>query len=773
VENPKNYSSANIEGIDLEKLQAIAKKGAPIIISIFLVCNVAAYLYLRYTKDTFESVSEIKLDVRRDATELGIKTITEDPNANIVAGEIEQIKSKIFLSRLVDSLNLQVSYFNKGNVLNYELYKSSPFIVEVLARGQGETEIPIYFSHVNTSEFQLTKDSEPQKVVAKFNTPFTIGGTTLIIKKTDLYEKMDLDATFFVIHSKTQLVNTLYRSIQVDPLNLNANTIRISCKDNNALKAYDIVNKIDSLYIHYSNEQKNLANSQKIDWLNRELKQLEGRMEDYENYFENFTIQNKSSDLTSDLKRIIVSINKIDSQRYNLNKRLIELNSIIDGLTLNLNSKNLLLSYPLLPVYINERLNSLRLVAHQKEQLSMTYNDNTFALRQKEKELNDLRDEVFNSLKSVRQSWMSAMTELTEQKKKLEQQFTTLPDKNTQFLKNQRFYNLFTEFYLSMMQSKSEFEIAMAGSVPDFKILSSATLPSAPVSPKRAMIYGIGFSLGLISALFALGFMYVLNNKITSLKEVEDTVEVPILGVIPSSRQPKISPFFVLDNPQAMLSEAIRSLRTNLDFFTSESGKKVITITSTVSGEGKSFIALNLGAVLALSNKKAVIIDLDMRKPKKTLPSAVQNLNQGLSTVLIKKNTWQDCIQQTEIANLDFIPSGPQPPNPSELLLNGAFTNLVDELKEKYDFVLMDTPPVGLVTDAVLAMRKSNLSIYVVRANYSKNDFLRNIDRVKTMNKLSNMAVVINSLNQHGKTYGYGYYYERPLKKTWSDILKS
>jgi capsular exopolysaccharide synthesis family protein len=324
-----------------------------------------------------------------------------------------------------------------------------------------------------------------------------------------------------------------------------------------------------------------------------------------------------------------------------------------------------------------------------------------------------------------------------------------------------------------MMQSKSEFEIAQAGSVPDFKILSSASMPASPVSPKRLLIHGIGFSIGLIAALFALGIMYLINNKVTSLKEVEDTLDVPILGVIPSSRQPRVSPFHVLDNPQSMLSESIRSLRTNLDFFSSASGKKVITITSTISGEGKSFVALNLGAVLAISKKKSIIIDLDMRKPKKILPSNVEPTEKGLSTILIRKNSITECIQQTEIEHLDFIPSGPLPPNPSELLMNGEFSSLIEELKQQYEFVLMDTPPVGLVTDAVFAMRQSDLSIYVVRANYSRSEFLRNVERVMTMNKLTNMAIVVNSLNQAGKNYGYGYYYEKPIKKTWNDILKS
>lgn len=767
----KNNSPA-IEGIDLEKLQAIARKGLPLIFSIFIVCNLAAYLFLRYTKDVFESYSEIKLDVRRDATELGIKTITEDPNVNIVAGEIEQIKSKVFLGRLADSLKQQIGYFSKGNVLNNELYKISPICVLPVSLKSSEQDVPLYFSTIDSKNFKLSKENEAREVTGTFGSPVQIGNSTIIVKKNPNYEVMDLSSLFFVIRSKTNQVNSLSKNLMVDPLNFSANTIRVSFRDYNALKAFDIVNKIDSLYIIYSNEQKNLANKQKIEWLNRELSQVEQRMEDFENYFENFTLQNKSSDVALDLKRIINAINHIDSQRYILNKRIIELNSVIDDFTGSINSKNF---YPraILPDYLNEQLTALQLLINQRDKLALAYNENTFAYRQKDKEVKEAKDRAFSILNNLKQEWMGTLAELRDQKAKLESRFNTMPDKNTKFLKNQRYYNLFTEFYLSMMQSKSEFEIAQAGSVPDFKILSSAFMPGDPVSPKRLLIYGIGFSTGLIAALFALGIMYVINNKITSLKEVEDSLDVPILGVIPSSRQPRISPFHILDNPQSMLSESIRSLRTNLDFFSSASGKKVITITSTISGEGKSFVALNLGAVLAISRKKAVIIDLDMRKPRKILPSNVEQTEKGLSTILIRKNSVKECIQQTEIENLDFIASGPQPPNPSELLLNGEFSSLIEELKQAYDFVLMDTPPVGLVTDAVFAMRKSDLSIYVIRANYSRSEFLRNVDRIMTMNKLSNVAIVVNSLNQPGKNYGYGYYYEKPVRRNWNDILKS
>ncbi|MFY8037505.1 MAG: polysaccharide biosynthesis tyrosine autokinase, partial [Cyclobacteriaceae bacterium] len=532
----------------------------------------------------------------------------------------------------------------------------------------------------------------------------------------------------------------------------------------------DVANTIDSLYIFYSNEQKNLANRQKITWLNNELKQVEMRMQDYENYFENFTLQNKSSDLNVDLKKTIIAINKVDSQRFELAKRVTLLNETIEEIlkekiNLNIQHKNFL------PDYINQKLEVLQRIKQERDRLSLAYNDNTFAFKQKEKEFTTARDLVYEQLGQLKKEWQKTAAELSVRKNKLEKDFMAMPDKNTEFTKNQRFYKLYEEFYLLMMQSKAQFEIAQAGNTPDFKILSTATLPEVPLSPKKALIIAIGFVTSIAINFFFIGFIYLLNNKVTNTSEIERFTNVPLLGVIPSYKRSINSDFQVLHNPKSMVSEAIRTLRTNLDFFTAGGTKKIITITSTISGEGKSFLASNLGGVISMSKKKTILLDLDMRKQKSASHFASFDHSKGISTILIKKNTWQECVQQTELENLFFLPSGPHPPNPSELLLNGEFTDLLDELKKEFDYIVIDTPPVGLVTDGIMAMRKSDLSIYVVRANYSKREFLHNINRIQTIHKVSGLAVVLNAMNSSSKAYGYGYYEDKTAPKGWRSLL--
>lgn len=762
--------STSPESIDTEKLSAVFRKNLIWIILIFIATNLTAYLTIRWTKDLFESESELKLDIKRDATELGIKTMIDDQNLNIVSGEIEQIKSKLFFSKLIDSLDLAISYYSVGKVLKDEMYKRSAFMVHCELNNPAHFDIPIYFDFLQGTEFSIQLGEDGNPVKGKFGIPLEFSGTVLTITKTPFFTENDGNTYYFVLNSRAHLIEYLSKNIQVDPLNFQANTIRISFQDNNALKAYDIVNKIDSLYITYSNEQKNLANKQKIEWLNKELGQVETRMEGFEDYFENFTLKNKSSDLTLDLKRTIAAINKVDSQRYELAKKMTELNTLLESMTDAKITTNQ--PYKFLPDYINKRIEDLNKISQDRDRLSLAYNENTFTFKQKEQELSTAKDQVFTQLTKVKKEWLASLAELNTRKEKLEIEFAGMPDKNTQFSKNQRYYKLYEEFYLSMMQSKAEFEIAQAGSTPDFKILSPAALPVTPISPKKYIILGIGLVAGIVLNFFFIGILYLLNNKITSIKEVESGTQVPLLGAIPTSRSSVETMFHVIDNPKSMVSEAIRSLRTNLEFFNAGTHSKVITISSTISGEGKSFLAMNLGGVLALSRKKVVLVDLDMRKPKNEKYPAGNDSTKGMSTVLIKKNTWKECVVKTTLENFDFIPSGPHPPNPSELLLNGEFSELLVDLKKEYDYIVIDTPPVGLVTDGIMAMKRSDLSIYVFRANYSKHSFMDNLLRVVKINKLTRMSTVLNALPINNSSYGYGYYEDKTeVKDRWKKLL--
>ena len=492
METPKFKNiSTSPEGIDIEKLGIVIRKNLVWIIFIFLVANITAYLTIRWTKDLYESESELKLDTKQNATELGIKSIVEDQNLNAIAGEIEQIKSKLFFNHVIDSLNLRISYFSIGKVLTDEMYKRSPFEIKHFSMAKMPYDKPIYFNFESDRSYSIQIGEDGSVYKGNLSEKLTTNDFEIIVEASKLRLPQDQNDYFFVINSREALLEYLSKNISVDPLNFNANTIRVSFKEFNALKAYDIVNKVDSLYLLYSNEQNNLTNKQKIDWLNNELVQVERKMEDFENYFENFTLENKSSNVDDDLKRTILFINKLDSQRYSLNKRIIELNLLMNGVSSG-NYQIPETQQQFLPAYLNKKIETLYIMEQDQNRLGLAYNENTFAYRSSNTGINNLKNQIFTQLAELKKEWLQGYAELNKKKEKLEGEFATMPDKNTKFSKNQRFYKLYEEFYLSMMKSKAEFEIAKAGSTPDFKILASATLPKEAISPKRSMIIGIG-----------------------------------------------------------------------------------------------------------------------------------------------------------------------------------------------------------------------------------------------------------------------------------------
>ncbi len=746
-----------IEGIDFQKLVILLKKYAFVLPALFAVPIISSYLYLRYTKNVYESESELKLEIKKQ-TELSLLPTVENQPGSELSGEIEQIRSKVFLAKVADSLPIKISYYYVGQVLDNELYKQNPFEVDVLQATKG-----LYDTHWSV---QFTNDggkiriSEKAVVPFQFNKPVTIAGALLRLKKTRHFEEGSDATYFFIVHSEQQVLNYLRNNLSVEPINLEASTIRVAFRDFNALKAYDIVNTIDSLYLSFSNEQKSLATKQKINWLNNELGQIEAKMEDYENYFEQFMLNNKSSSTSEEIRKIISSLYKTDSQRYQVQKRLRDLEvfqkSITDGEVGRI--QNASAGWP---DALIESVNERQKLVLQKKNVSLSHNPNTFVYKQIEQNLQAVSTEIETQMSDLRTSLQATLQDLNKRKASLETQFATLPTKNTEFTKNQRFYKLYEEFYLSMMQSRAGIEITQAGALPNFAILSAANLPIEPVSPKRMLIYGVGMTAGLVLCFFFLGIAYLLHNKVTGLHEVEKDTNVSVLAVVPqSSKKGAHEPLQVIHRPKSRVSEALRTLRTNLDFFIEGRKNIVICVTSTIGGEGKSFIASNLAALFALAHKKTVLIDLDMRKAKSPA-FEVPSPEVGMSTVLIKKYHLEDAICATPYPNLSFIPSGPIPPNPAELLVNGEFNGVIEALKTQFDFIILDTPPSGLVTDAIMVMKKSDISIYIVRANYSKREFLQHLNRLKQLHQFSKLSIVLNALQVNTKGYGYGYYDEK------------
>ena len=754
--------------LDWAKLLSVLRKSLPYLVVIFLLCTTASYLFVRYTKPLFESESELQLDIKSEASFLGFREMESEESDRNVSGmseEIELIRSKLFLTKVIKALDLDVSYYTQGKFLDDEKYRTSPFKVQYLIKDESFFNKKIFVDLINGQQYILRyqaggKEYKEQHLFGKkVSTPY-LDFTLIPSEHFNDGSIQDNDNYYFIINSDNALIQYFRQNLKVQVLNLNAKTIKVSFTDHNAYKARTLVDVLSNLYLQYTEEEKNKANVKKIEFLNTQLEETENKLENFETYFENFTIDNKTTNLSSDINRTIEFMFELDSQRVEIRKRLsaldkIEQQALSDQVYLTKSNPGS--SDHHFPSYITETLNKLNKLSADKEMLLESYNINTKAYQRKEKEVELLKNELMEAVSSFRLEQQQQLARLDKRRKELQSSFVKLPSKGTEFNRIQRNYEQLLGFLLSLQERKIEFEIANAGTTTDFKILSSASLPYAPISPNKFLIHGIGTMAGLFLCLLFVGVRYFLDNKINNISEVEKLSSAPLLGTLPIVRNKNShARLLVSDNPKSSFSEAMRSIRTNMDFLAARQENRIISVTSTISGEGKTFVAVNLAAIIAYSRKKVIVLDLDMRKPKVHLAFDGNSTDRGLSTLLIGKHQLSECVRETTIPHLHYLPAGPTPPNPAELVMNGSFDELLNSLKSQYDIIIMDTPPVGLVTDGILIMKRADLPLYVFKAEYSKKEFFKSLNRLTSLNEFRNMAIILNGVHS-GNGYGYGY----------------
>lgn len=764
--NPIQEDNQNNQ-IDWLKLRLILKKSLPWFIAIFAVLILTAVLYLRYTKPMFQSNSEIKLDQEDKSNVLGLPQYEQNSNFGLLSSEMEIIRSRLFFNRVIETVDLNPQYFTYGNILDDEKYLNPPFKVDYKILNANIFNLPIDVTILDDSKYQLRYQVGEERYSFEgifgdsLNTPFI----NCLLSLNYPYSVESGTDFYFKINSREALIGYIENNLSVEPLNLQANTFKISFKDHNLNKAHALLSAIDTIYNNYSLQEKTKANRNKIEYLNNQLLETEKKLDDFETYFEEFTITNQTVDLDADVKHTIDAINGLDSQRIKINDKIGELELLQKKLS-HIPYENLAPKVELYPQHLNKAFEEFNLLNNDLQKLGLSYKQNTYTYKSRQKDVELLRADILSEINEFKMNLEDKLNNLSTSKQKLRSQLIKLPSKNTEFNKSKRFYTLNEELYLSLMQSKNEFEIAIAGSLTKIKILSPASISATPIYPVPLFAYASAIILAIIFSLLFAGTTYLAHNKIQSLHEIEFLTQATTLGAVPKhSLNGKIAKIVVDKHPKSAVSEALRSIRTNIEFMVPDKKTKIISVTSTIGSEGKTFISTNLAALLAMAGKKTVVVDLDLRKPKIHLAFDKTRNENGVSSILIGKGSVKKCIQSSTIEGLDFISAGPIPPNPSELILRKEFGLMIEELRNVYDIVILDTPPVGLVTDGLLAMQKADLPIYVLKADFSKRSYIQNINRVLSTGQFNNLSLILNATAASGSGYGYGYdknsaYYE-------------
>jgi capsular exopolysaccharide synthesis family protein len=761
------------EKLDPYILWFIVKRSIIISIIYLVLCLVAAFLYIRYTPPLYKAsaVIQIKKENNPDIL-LDLTKKNEEINVNQI---IELIRSPEFLKRVINKLPLDVSYFAKGTFLEFEMYKSSPFEVEFSIKNPQFWGIPIYvFFPDDHAKITYKLNGEEIEKDIPLNQWSDVGGLLLKVTVKDFkaikeqLQQLKKDAYFIVINNEQELLNKLMSNLNVFLLNAEANTIQISCTDRNAQKVADLVKTISEEFIVFDLEMKIESSKKIVEFLDQQTKilyktidSLEERLIQY-NYKLSSTPDDENQTLlyNKQYEEIITSLNK---EIEDIELKIMNLNNFIKFVKSNPNISSFeLISF--IPETDNLVLNivsKIQNLEEQKEQLLASKTANSFQIKTLENQIDKHKKTLIqilnNTLQRLEDKKKLYLSKIEEYKSKKLFNKSTLSDLD--YLKLKRLYDINIGYYNKLLEKKAEYLINQAGSVSQNIILQNALIPTEPITISRETVLFIFIVLSILMSIITIIIRYLLYNEITSVEDIKIYTDAKILGIIPLYKSNiQISKLLVDVKPNSIFTESFRACRASIEFLQKEKNQNIIAISSTVSGEGKTFFAINLAGVFAMQNKKVLLIDSDLRRPRIHLSFNVDN-SKGLSAVLVDKIKIEDCIKKTKMDGLYIVTAGVVPPNPSELLNSKKYEELLFSLSELYDYIIIDTPPLGFVSDALSAFKIAHFPVYILKSHFSKRTFLYNINHLIDEKKINNLLVVVNGFDFEKSKYSYQYAY--------------
>jgi tyrosine-protein kinase Etk/Wzc len=772
----KKISSINDE-LDIKLFLYIAKRNILFPIVFVILAISGAWLYLRYTPPIYQTSTTLQLGSQSQVTRI---LPTADIYEDDMAKQIELMRSTIFLQRALSKLPLEVSYYTKGTVLNTESYRNTPFTVDVVVKNPAIYGIPFYIEFhdeknivlnftLKGQEFRRELQANGRTSLPEMDIIFEINNFNSIREQQSLFSR---NSYFFVLNNPETVASGYNNDIRINVLNAAAKTVQISYQGTNAHKASDIVNIISDEFNIYDLEKKAESANNILEFIDQQLDLLFDKLSDSEIELAQFKKDHGIDEVA------VTPLPTLQGRIADLENQVVTLQleqSILNEIEKSLNQDEQVDIYRLISILagsefsgiVSRMMQTLQDLLVEREQLLYEVTPESSQIQALNYQINIQKKMLIESISTLKTNLDNRLNDLNE---KILSYETFLMNQGgrysmIEYSMLQRVHSINERFYNQLVEKKAEYSISKAGYVAQSVILERSRVPGQPISPNPRGVYASSLLAAIFLGIGIFLLKYLFYNEIPSLHDILKYTQAPVIGVIPKYKS-DIPPnqLLVLKKPKSLIAEALRAIRTNLQFINNDSGPKLVAVTSTISGEGKTFFAMNLAGILAFSDKKVIVIDLDMRKPKIHLGFDVENIK-GVSTILSNIDTIDDCIQPSRVKNLDFITAGPVPPNPSELILTQRMDEMIDYLKSIYDFVIVDNPPVGIVTDGMKSILMADYPIYIFKANYSKRMFIQNVNRLISESHINKLSVVLNAVDKEYSSYGYdkgysyGYYY--------------
>ncbi len=738
-----------------------------------------------YTKmPVYETVCKVLINegntgLSRQTTQL-LGSMDMFSRGKTLENEIQLLASSPLISESLKNLDIGIFYFKKKFLKTEELYKSSPFLVvpnhehpqpinfliyvrildnetyRLIIKGKN---IDLYSLKSNTTVNRIPKIDVDQICRFGENVTSEFFDFKILLSSEESLGFSDAGNYIFVINKPVTILRSFQNRLVVEPNDAQSSVANLSLRSPTPARDIDFLSSLIVSYLNQDIGKKNYSSVKTIEYIDNQLNIIGDSLRTAEQNLQNFRRSNQVIDLSQKSGLIYQQLQDLQRQKAASSIKLKYFLYLQDYFGKNQEITDIIapssmgVSDPL----FNSLIQELIQLNNEKSNLIENNQEKSPYLKQILVRIENLKNTITENINYMLNSAQMEMDDTDQQISDLNTEVNKLPQTERLLLGYERKFNLNDEVYTFLMQRRAEAQIAKSSYLPDAELLEPPNLRGGgPVAPKKKLNYIIAALFGFLIPLTILRMKDLLDNKIHGKGEIEKEIKIPYLGQVYTNN--KGIDNIVQKFPKSHIAESFRIIRNSLNYFLHNKQKNILVVTSTYAQEGKSFIAMNLAGSIALTGKPTILIGCDLRKPTLGVRLDIPE-NKGLSSYLSNQNTLEEVIFPTEIPKLDIILSGPIPPNPGELISSDATDEMLKILVNKYDFIVLDTPPVGIVSESYIIMNKADLNIFVIRQDVTPKDECLNILKNLEEKNFKNLAFVVNDVPLLKKSkYGYQYY---------------
>ena len=776
-ERKEKYGEQTGEQVNIQELLFHYLIHWPWFVVSVIVCVALAWGYLRLTTPIYDISATVLIKDEKKGGGANMSSELEKMGLNgfvssssNIENEIEVLSSRTLAREVVSSLGLFVTYVDEDRFPKKELYRTSPVLVSLTPQEADKLpqtmEVGMVLQPSGATDVQVrVGKKEYRKRFEKLPAVFpTDEGTVAFFANNDTLSPIRPESVTKERHI-TAYINRPFSvakdyagSLSITPTSKATSVVTVSLKNSNTQRGKDYIDKLLEMYNINANNDKNEVAQRTAEFIDERIGIISKELGSTEQDLENFKRSAGITDLTSEAQIALTGNAEYEKKRVENQTQInlvVDLQRYLQGAEYEVLPSNVGLQDASVAGAI-DRYNEM---VSERNRLLRTSTESNPAIVNLNASIRAMRGNIQTTLDATLKGLEITRADLVREASRYSRRISDAPTQERQFVSIARQQEIKSGLYLMLLQKREENAIVLAAIANNAKIIDEAQADGAPISPKRmtiylaALVFGIGIPVGII---YLIG---LTKFKIEGRADIEKLTSLPVIGDVPLADE-KNGSIAVFENQNNLMSETFRNVRTNLQFML-ENGKNVILVTSTISGEGKSFISANLAISLSLLGKKVVIVGLDIRKPGLNKVFNISKKEHGITQFLTNPAiNLMDLVQSSDInKNLYILPGGTVPPNPTELLARDGLEKAIETLKQNFDYVILDTAPIGMVTDTLLIGRVADLSVYVCRADYTRKAEFTLINELAENNKLPNLCIAINGLDLQKKKYGYYYGY--------------